>query len=93
VAIKHHPDKYLGNFCIIPRQILIDKGNFETDISSGKQSIGISPPDYPKPHWSKPYWNNVQQFLDYLKPEESPQKKIKITSRSNNSSSSASSNQ
>lgn len=53
---KH--DKYQGSFCIIPKQILIDKGYLSTKENKGKKSISLCPPDYEGDHWCLEYWNN-----------------------------------
>jgi hypothetical protein len=53
------PDKYKGNFCIIPAKILIEQEIFKTSECKGKKAFYICPPDYDKPHWSKDLWNNI----------------------------------
>lgn len=48
--------KYLGKFCIIPKQILIDREVLASNLHIGKKSINVCAPDYNKNHWSKQYW-------------------------------------
>jgi hypothetical protein len=50
------PEKYQGQFCIIPKDILVQEGILKTDTQPGRMAITICPPDYTKPHWSKTYW-------------------------------------
>ena len=59
---KSNLDKYKGNFCIIPSNILLEQNIFKTDKIKGKTSFSICPPDYNKKHWSKKYWNNVENI-------------------------------
>jgi len=54
------PDKYKGSFFIIPTQALIERGIMKTDTCAGKRCFCICPPDYVKPHWSKPFWDNTE---------------------------------
>jgi hypothetical protein len=56
------PEKYLGNFCIIPEKILLEQNILVTEISKGKKNFYICPPfDYDK-HWSKEFWNNISNI-------------------------------
>lgn len=52
-------NKYENNFCIIPSTELIKQGVLKSDTCKGKINFSICPPDYPKPHWSKQYWNKI----------------------------------
>jgi len=53
------PNKYLNNFCIIPKNILIEQNILQTDTCKGKKKFYICAPDCKKPHWSKNLWNNI----------------------------------
>ena len=55
-------EKYHGFFCIIPMEILIEKGLIRTATCDGKTDLTIHPPDSPVDHWSKQYWNNFSVF-------------------------------
>uniref|UniRef100_A0A6C0AD25 Uncharacterized protein n=1 Tax=viral metagenome TaxID=1070528 RepID=A0A6C0AD25_9ZZZZ len=56
---------YHKNFCFIPKEQLIINKIFSgyldenNEISKGKKSMYICPPDYKSEHWSKQYWNNI----------------------------------
>lgn len=56
-------EKYLGNFCVIPINILIEQGTIETSEQKGKLAFSICPPDFNKSHWAKQYWNNFAPLL------------------------------
>jgi hypothetical protein len=56
------PEKYHGYFCIIPMEILLERGAIRTETCDGKLDLNIQPPDYPHNHWTKPYWNNFSVF-------------------------------
>jgi hypothetical protein len=65
---EKEPNKYLGNFCVLTKTILMEQGILSTQSPDGKtiggqKSMGICPPDYPKSHWSKKCWNNFAPFL------------------------------
>ena len=53
------PDFYKGNFFIISNVDLKEMGVLDSEGKLGKSGISICPPDSPKPHWSKKYWNNI----------------------------------
>lgn len=53
----HNPEKYKGYFCIIPKQILIQKGYISSGDNKGKKSISLCTPDFKCNHWCLDYWN------------------------------------
>jgi len=55
----NQPEKYLGQFCIIPKDELHNQKILAFDDYIGKQAMSICPPDYKNGHWSKPYWGKV----------------------------------
>ena len=57
---EEFPDKYIGNFCIIPREIIKDE--FRSEDNEGKKSVYVCPPDYSREHWSKVFWNNISNI-------------------------------
>jgi hypothetical protein len=54
---KDAPDKYLGQFCIIPKSVLAERGVLSAESIPGRVGFAIVVPDGPDSHWSKPYWN------------------------------------
>ena len=52
-----NPFMYNGNFIILSKKLLIERGVLSTVETKGKGSCMICPPDSDKDHWSKPYWN------------------------------------
>lgn len=61
-----NPELYKGNFCFIPRQVLIDDGFLSSPECKGHTKITICPPVYEKTHRYKQYWlpkllNNEQK--------------------------------
>jgi hypothetical protein len=50
---------YESQFCFIPKATLIERKILQNlpDVE-GQCSINICPPDYPKYHWSKEFWEN-----------------------------------
>lgn len=48
--------RFLGNFCFIPKNILIERGILNSTNNIGKKTMSICSPDYSKDHWSKQYW-------------------------------------
>jgi len=57
------PDKYRGQFCVIPKSTLVEQGVLESETCLGKHCMYICPPDYVREHWSKKYWNNWDNFV------------------------------
>ena len=51
--------KYLGQFCIIPKGELHNQKILACGDYIGKQAMSICPPDYRNHHWSKGYWGKV----------------------------------
>lgn len=62
-GVKNDESKYENNFCIIPSCGLIEQNILKSDTCKGKKGFSICPPDYPKKHWSKMYWNNIPKEL------------------------------
>ena len=58
-------DKYINNFCFIPKNILIEQNILKTKKLNGKKSFYICPPDYEKNHWSKKFWNKILHIPKY----------------------------
>lgn len=56
------PEKYLGNFCIIPEKILLEQNILITDTCKGKKGISVCPPFDYDCHWSKEFWNNIDNI-------------------------------
>jgi hypothetical protein len=56
---REFPSKYIGQFCIFPKDELINQNVLASTGFVGKHGFRIGPPDYTKPHWSKIYWNNT----------------------------------
>lgn len=54
------PELYKGKFCIIPKDILIDRGYISNGDKIGKKSISLCPPDYDNKHWCLEYWDNYR---------------------------------
>lgn len=54
--------RYLGNFCFIPKKILIERGILKSSKNIGQKTMGLCPPDYSKDHWSKQYWHSLNQI-------------------------------
>ena len=52
---RDEPEKYKGNFCILPIRVLLENNILKTDTCKGKKGFYVCPPDYPKEHWSKKY--------------------------------------
>lgn len=59
---KDDNDKYKNNFCIIPSDVLNEQKAFKTETNKGKLSIYISTIDYKKEHWTKKFWNNINNL-------------------------------
>ena len=59
---KNDQNKYINNFCFIPKDVLIMQNILKTSVCKGKKSFYICPPDYEKEHWSKKNWNNIQSI-------------------------------
>lgn len=59
---KEEPEKYKENFCIIPSKILEEQSVLKSDSCKGKTTFRVCPPDYDKPHWSKKFWNNIDNI-------------------------------
>lgn len=57
VEIDNKKNKYLNNFCIIPKEELIKQKIIKTSNEEGKKQFCICIPEYEKSHWSKKYWN------------------------------------
>jgi hypothetical protein len=55
---------YKNNFCIIPEEEFIKQGIYESEEKEGRRRFYVCPPDYPKDHWSKKYWNNITPLLN-----------------------------
>jgi len=60
---NENPTKYLGYFCFLSKQVLIEQDVLETETCKGKDTVCICPPDYPKSHWSKPYWQHPDPYI------------------------------
>ena len=56
---RESPSKYIGQFCILPKDELVSRNILASLEYRGKKGISICPPDYIKPHWSKTHWNNT----------------------------------
>ena len=50
------PDKYKGNFCIIPSAALLEQNVFKTSTCKGKLSVTLCIPEYQRNHWTKKFW-------------------------------------
>ena len=61
-GIKDNENKYINNFCFIPKDILIEQNILKTTTCKGKKSFSVCQPDYEREHWSKKYWNNISVF-------------------------------
>jgi len=59
---KEEKNKYEGNFCIIPSNILLEQKAFKNNDCKGKLAIYICLPDSKKDHWSKTFWNNMSDI-------------------------------
>ncbi len=56
-GIEKEPTKYNGQFCFIPKSVLIERKVLRTSTHKGRTSICVCPPDYhDETHWSKKYW-------------------------------------
>ncbi len=51
---------YPGNFYIIPKHVLLQKGFIRTSSQCGKQIITMPPPDYKKKNWKMQYLNKFE---------------------------------
>jgi hypothetical protein len=51
-----------GNFWIIPKSVLIEKGYVFTKDQHGHATLPIISPSSTDAHWSKSYWNNFSMF-------------------------------
>ena len=49
---------YHGQFCIVPKKIMVERGYLSTKKINGKKSISLCTPDYIGEHWCVKYWNN-----------------------------------
>src|SRR5437868_5262117 len=56
---KTEPEKYKGQFCIIPSRVLIEQNILKTKTCKGKKGFYVCPPDYARQHWSKKFWNVI----------------------------------
>jgi hypothetical protein len=56
--------KYLSNFCIIPKHIMLKMGYLSSSISKGHKDICIQLPDCSRKvdSFTKTYWNKINQF-------------------------------
>lgn len=63
------PNKYKGNFCIIPKNVSLERNLLKTSTCTGKTQFTICSPDYEKSYWSKDLWNNASLI---------PAKKLKL---------------
>lgn len=57
------PDKYKDWFCVIPMSVLEERGIVSIEGKGGQTTLSICPPDYPKPHWSLPYWGGLENIV------------------------------
>ena len=62
-GVNNEQNKYINNFCFIPKDDLIVQNILKTTTCKGKKSFFICPPDYEKEHWSKKNWNNIHPFI------------------------------
>jgi hypothetical protein len=53
------PDKYKGNFCIIPKEILMKQKILRSNVCKGKKSFRVCAPDTKSFHWARELWNNT----------------------------------
>jgi len=60
---REEPEKYKGNFCIIPQSALIEHGCLKSATCDGKVTMSVAPPDYTKPQWTNKFWNNTDQLV------------------------------
>ena len=63
VEIEGIDGQFHGQFCIIPKDVLISQKILKSKTSKGKTTFRICKPDYHKQHWSKVYWNNLTPFM------------------------------
>jgi hypothetical protein len=67
-------DKYMNNFYIIPKLVLIDEGFIKTEKNKGQVNIWIAPPDYEgyrssMTNWTLKYLNRFDYFKNEIKNE------------------------
>jgi hypothetical protein len=60
---KAEPTKYQGQFCVLPKQVLVDRGVFSSATQPGQTSVGVAPPDYPRKHWTLEHWKTFDQHF------------------------------
>lgn len=53
----------VGNFCIIPMKVLIERKIIKHGELNGKTAFTLLPPDLSSEKWYHQYWNNFEQFV------------------------------
>ena len=77
-------EKFLGQFCFLPKSELVVRKILSSDECDGKLAMQVCPPDFAKAHWSKKFWGNI----DALKNDAS-EDTMQDTDASSSSSSAA----
>jgi hypothetical protein len=57
------PAKHHGQFCTLPKSLLVDHGTLSTATTPGKFSVNVVALDYPKAHWSLEHWTTFTRHF------------------------------